>query len=153
MTNAWTTQPPADVWRAVVDAAEHASRGDEALSAAMLLQDRLNPLLLAQVGVRLLAAVLLEGVDADDLRHGVLDLAAQTGAGELSVVAALEVVAMAESVVRNDHSALQELCLGTQLSALDHAVMAAALAGQAVAHEADDPLGVFDRLRAQYGGR
>lgn len=149
---AWTTQPPAEVWRAVVDAAEHASRGEEALSAAALLQDRLDPLLLAQVGVRLLAGVLAEGVDADELRHGVLDVAAQTGAGDPIVVAALEVIAMSEALVRGDLEALRELCTGTQLSAQDQAVVAAALAGQAIAHEADDPLGVFERLRAQYGG-
>jgi hypothetical protein len=96
--------------------------------------------MLAIVGIRLLAGVIAEGVPADDIRHGVLEFASQTGAADFTVTTAMETVAMAEFLARDDLAALGELCSGSQVSAFDHAVMACALSGQTVAAVADDPL-------------
>jgi len=154
MSNApsWGTTPPAEVWHAVVNSAEYAARRDETGSVVALAECGHDARLLAIAGIRLLAGVIAEGVPADEMRHGVVELAARNGATDLTVTNALETVAMAEFLAIDDMKALGELCTGSQLSAFDHAVMACALAGQAIAAVADDPAGVFDRLRAQDGG-
>lgn len=148
----WTDQPPAEMWRVIIDAAEYAAHGDGAGSAATLVHSDHDNRVLAITGIRLLAAVIAEGVPADDIRNGVLELASQTGAANFTVTTAMECVAMAEFLARDDQAGFNQLCVGSQASALDHAVMACALAGQTIAHAAVDPAGVFDRLRHQYGG-
>ncbi len=149
----WTTTPPPQAWADAITAAQHAAEGDPLQCCAVIAESRCNPGWLVIAGVSLLAAVLAEGVAADELRAEVLRIATDTGASDYMVTAALEVVALAEAVQRDELPIIYELCSGSQVSAFDLAHGACSLTGQAIAAVAVDVGGVFDRLRDQYGGR
>ena len=95
----WTTTPPPQAWADPITAAQHAAEGDPLQCCAVIAESRCNPGWLVIAGVSLLAAVLAEGVAADELRAEVLRIATDTGASDYMVTAALEVVALAEAAV------------------------------------------------------
>lgn len=148
----WTAQPPTDAWQAAITAAEYAAHGDPLSCLVTLAESGCNSGWLVIAGVQLLAAVIHEGVPADELRSEVLLVADATAATDYTAVAALEAVALAEAVQRGELTTIRELCSGSQVSARDLAHAACAITGQAIAALAVDVSGVFDRLRDQYGG-
>lgn len=147
----WTTTPPPQAWADTISAAEHAAHGDPLRCCAAIAESPCNPGWLVIAGVSLLAAVLAEGVAADELRTDVLRTAADTGASNDMVTASMEVVALAEAMQRGELSTIYELCSGSQVAARDMAHWACSLTGQAIAALAVDVGGVFDRLRRHYG--
>lgn len=152
-TPTWTTTPPPQAWADAITAAQHAAEGDPLQCCAVIAESRCNPGWLVIAGVSLLAAVIAEGVAATELRAEVLRIATDTGASDYMVTASLEVVALAEAMHRSELPIIYELCAGSPVSARDMSHGACSLTGQAIAAVAVDVGGVFDRLRAQYGGR
>lgn len=148
----WTTAPPPQAWADAITAAQHAAEGDPLQCCVVIAESRANPGWLVIAGVSLLAAVIAEGVAADELRAEVLRVATDTNASNYMVTASLEVVALAEAMRRDQLPTIHELCSGSQVSARDLAHAACSLTGQSVAAVAVDVGGVFDRLLAQYGG-
>ncbi|MCG7583675.1 hypothetical protein [Mycolicibacterium sp. OfavD-34-C] len=151
-TPTWTTAPPPQAWADTITAAQHAAEGDPLQCCATIAESRCDPGWLVIAGVSLLAAALAEGVAADELRAEVLRIATDTGASDYMVTASLEVVALAEAMQRDELPTIYQLCSGSQVSARDLAHGACSLTGQSIAAVAVDVGGVFDRLRAQYGG-
>ncbi|UXA12380.1 hypothetical protein KXD97_00195 [Mycobacterium sp. SMC-8] len=149
----WTTTPPAQAWADANTAAQHAAEGDPLQCCAVIAESRCDPGWLVIAGVTLLAAVLAEGVAADELRAEVWRIATDSGTSDYMVTASLEVVALAEAMQRDELPIMWELSSGSQVSAFDLAHGACSLTGQAIAAVAVDVPGVFDRLRAQYWGR
>lgn len=148
----WTDQPPADAWTETITAAEYAAHDDPARCCATIIGSSSNPGWLVIAGIRLLAAVIAEGTLADTLRMEVLRIATATNASDYTVTASLEVVALADAVQQGEIRTVNQLCLGSQVSARDLAHVACSVTGQSIAALAVDVPGVFDRLRHQHGG-
>ncbi len=148
----WSTTPPPQAWADAITAAQHAAQGDPLQCCVTIAESRCNPGWLVIASVSLLAAVIAEGVTADELRAEVLRIAADTGASNYMVTASLEVVALAEAMQRDELPTIYELFAGSQVSAFDLAHGACSLTGQSIAAVGVDVPGVFDRLR-RYGGR
>lgn len=149
----WTTTPPPQARADAITAAEYAAHGDPLQCCAAIAESRCNPGWLVIAGVTLLAAVIAEGADPGELRAEVLRVATDAGASDYMVTASLEVVALAEAMQLNELPIIFELSSGSHVSAFDLAHVAVCLTEQSIAALAADVPGVFDRLRAQYGGR
>jgi hypothetical protein len=147
----WTAQPPPEAWRDTIAAAEYAAHDDPARCCVTIVGSRCNPGWLVIAGVYLLAGAIAEDATADELRAEVLRIAAATCASDYMVTASLEVVALADAVQRGEIGTVHELCLGSQVSALDLAHLACSVTGQTIEALAVDVGAVFDRLRHQYG--
>jgi hypothetical protein len=146
----WLGTAPTQAWADVIAAAQYAAHDDAARCCASIADSSVHRGWLVICAVKLLAAAIRDGLDAQEMRGEVLSISATHDVPGYSVSAFVECALMAEAVLEGDLSALRALDDASQICAVDLAYCAAALFGHFAACQ-DDHAEVFAALRRHYG--